>query len=625
MSKAPFVIGDGKFASKNGGILAYNEGDVSNRIIANELTIFDRGSDQSATRINKDGLVEQGRENLFLQSNNFTTTWTRVRSSIESGHFGYDGSNNAFKFQANDQTASGQVNSLFQDVTLTSGNIFTVSIFAKPGAIVSATPTLRISLNEFLTSDSSTKTNSRAFFNLLDGTLAQASVGNVIDARSEDKGNGFFRFIVTFNLPSTNTADRVVFFLGSGGGTIDANTQGDTIFFQDAQLEVGHAATPVIESGAATGKAGVLIDEPRIDYDSGSAAFLLEPTRKNHVQYSEGATSSWQGNTPTGFGVETKPIISAAFDEIDPAGNKGGVVRVQGIQDVSITSSDRVQLEANSTLVSGGNTYVGSFFVKGTPGETIRYQVKRFGTGDGSFGDQTTGTLDGTWQRMITEPVTLASNNTRVGIMIQKNTLSTANDILLWGGQIEEGSFATSYIPNHGLSAGVTRPNEGVPAAASGVVDLSSFFVGDDVTLVVHFVDNPSVSRDNSSAGIELSNGGAATGKVAIYRNNDAARQLHAVFFGTDGNNVGVPITSSAPKIAIRRVRSSNAFTIYMDGAPLDDSGSATDSNGDFTNSNFDVTWDDLKLSGINSTLKILSLKLFDRALTNPEMQSETQ
>jgi hypothetical protein len=35
---------------------------------------FSRGSNLAATRINKDGLIEKGRENLLLQSNQFQDT-----------------------------------------------------------------------------------------------------------------------------------------------------------------------------------------------------------------------------------------------------------------------------------------------------------------------------------------------------------------------------------------------------------------------------------------------------------------------------------------------------------------------------------------------------------------------
>jgi len=148
---------------------------------------------------------------------------------------------------------------------------------------------------------------------------------------------------------------------------------------------------------------------------------------------------------------------------------------------------------------------------------------------------------------------------------------------------------------------------------------------GDDVTIVIHWADNPTQIRDSSSGGIRLSNGDAQSGSIRFYRNGGSALQLRAVFFGTDGNNNSVTLASSTPKVAISRVRSTGVFTVYLDGSPLDVG--LTDANGQFTNSNFDVTWDDLQISG-SSQQKILLVKLFDRALTNSgdnnEMASET-
>ena len=37
---------------------------------------FSRGGNLTATRIDSNGLIEKGRENLLLQSNQFDTTWS---------------------------------------------------------------------------------------------------------------------------------------------------------------------------------------------------------------------------------------------------------------------------------------------------------------------------------------------------------------------------------------------------------------------------------------------------------------------------------------------------------------------------------------------------------------------
>ena len=46
---------------------------------------FSRGSNLAATRVGADGLIEKGRENLLLQSNQFDTTWSLNTTSVTSG------------------------------------------------------------------------------------------------------------------------------------------------------------------------------------------------------------------------------------------------------------------------------------------------------------------------------------------------------------------------------------------------------------------------------------------------------------------------------------------------------------------------------------------------------------
>ena len=42
---------------------------------------FTRGSNLSATRVNASQLIEKGRENVLLQSNQFDTTWVNYQSA----------------------------------------------------------------------------------------------------------------------------------------------------------------------------------------------------------------------------------------------------------------------------------------------------------------------------------------------------------------------------------------------------------------------------------------------------------------------------------------------------------------------------------------------------------------
>ena len=44
---------------------------------------FSRGSNISATRVNEDGYIEKGYENLLLQSNTFDTTWANSVATVQ--------------------------------------------------------------------------------------------------------------------------------------------------------------------------------------------------------------------------------------------------------------------------------------------------------------------------------------------------------------------------------------------------------------------------------------------------------------------------------------------------------------------------------------------------------------
>jgi hypothetical protein len=57
---------------------------------------FTRGSNLAATRVDENGLIEKGRENLVLQSNQFDTTWALGGATITSGQADKDGGTDAW-------------------------------------------------------------------------------------------------------------------------------------------------------------------------------------------------------------------------------------------------------------------------------------------------------------------------------------------------------------------------------------------------------------------------------------------------------------------------------------------------------------------------------------------------
>ncbi len=98
MSNASLELGGDNWAAKDGNLLGYAVGDSSGKYVPREFT-FTRGSNLAATRVSANGLIEKGRENLLLQSNQFDTTWNNnlgASGTIVNNQSGYDGSNDAW-------------------------------------------------------------------------------------------------------------------------------------------------------------------------------------------------------------------------------------------------------------------------------------------------------------------------------------------------------------------------------------------------------------------------------------------------------------------------------------------------------------------------------------------------
>jgi hypothetical protein len=372
---------------------------------------FTRGSNLSATRVNSAGLIEKGRENLLLQSNQFDTTpWSdELLGSLLGGQSGYDGSNDAWLLTKGEY----QYRRVLQPLSPSVSGIWTFSVYAKEGT--ASIMNLRDMTNAY-----------RVEFDLSGSGSVSAEFGNIV-SKIESVGNGWFRCSATFN----SSCSSIAIYVGWNDSTVS------NIYIQDAQLEVGMVATDYIETGASTVKAGILENTPRLDYSGGATepSLLLEPQRTNLVQYSEGVLSLPQGSA-------TK---ENDFTQVSPTGYKEGVVKASNLQGAT---GDRVA--AYTSSITGGNAYSSSMYIKGTEGETVSYQIKRSG-GTYAGSDVKNITFDGTWQR-IEATFTSLPDNTGVLMTIINSSEDNADVVYIWGVQIEEGSYATSYIPTYGSS-----------------------------------------------------------------------------------------------------------------------------------------------------------------------------
>ena len=196
---------------------------------------FSRGSNISATRVNADGYIEKGRENLLLHSNDFSqSVWLKLNGASVVGKTATDPfgvANNAWVVTF-DGTSNARIEQSMGNMLKTS------SLYARTQS----------------------------------GTQ-DVQIGN--------KTSG----IPTFTL--TTEWQRIEAFSSAGGNPRLRCDDAVILEIFGFQSEQSLAATPYIESGTTTGKAGILEDMPRVDFSGGNQSLLLEPSRTNLASHSE--------------------------------------------------------------------------------------------------------------------------------------------------------------------------------------------------------------------------------------------------------------------------------------------------------------------------------------------------
>ena len=348
---------------------------------------------------------------------------------------------------------------------------------------------------------------------------------------------------------------------------------------------------------------------------------ILEPLRTNLIPYSEDFSQWFKNNSPT---ITTN--IAIAPD---------GTISADGIQSLTVgykSVSQTIVITPNSTVTASffvkketSETFFGGFSIVFQNGTTkVLYVIVDAVNGTGTIAQSSlTGNIKvedygNYWRISATTTDNGGNTNCRLSYesTLSKNgtTLSDGAGSVrtLWGAQLEVGSYPTSYIPNYGTAAGVTRSAE----TATGSGDAATFNSEQGVLMVeTSFVD------DISFKGISISSG--ANGNcIRIYTSVNTDNSL---VFRVTVNSVDQVLklytlndASLYNKISIKYKE--NDFNVFINGFKLlTDNIGSTFSSGVLNQLNFN------RSDGLDpfygSTKQI---QYFDTALTDSELEQLT-
>lgn len=327
----------------------------------------------------------------------------------------------------------------------------------------------------------------------------------------------------------------------------------------------------------------VSADVPRLDYPlidgvvQDCPALLLEPSRTNHVQYSE-AISSWVNS-----GAPTRTTNIAISPD--------GTTTADGLQSTSTSSYQYIK---EDITVTANSTYTASLFVKKVTSETAYMGIGLVftgGTTDVGYGiiDAVNGTGYSADPRI---PLTIkvddygdywrfaftgtdSGSNTSLSYSVYGTLSLNGTSIAvgagsvrtIWGMQLEQSSYPTSYIPNDGTTATVTRNADVCDSAGT-----SAEFNDSEGVL---YAEIAALDNDGSSRRIALSNGNNTNRIEILYTSsNDLITYLVVSGNTAQATNGSSAIATQFNKVAVKY--KANDFAFWINGFEVltDNSGS---------------------------------------------------
>ncbi len=306
---------------------------------------------------------------------------------------------------------------------------------------------------------------------------------------------------------------------------------------------------------------------------------------------------------------------------------------------VAMTSDTGEHSVYDGVSVSSGTTYTNSIFIKRGTGSAdwqyfqFRYRNGGFGTGGGVVVDIHNGTItynsgltdygienygNGWYRVYITQTATTTSSS--AGPVLAFNEIANGYDVsivgninadvLIWGSQIEAGSYQTSYIKTSGGQ--VTRSSDAYYNSGT-----TADFNDSEGVL---FVEIAALGTDGITKRLSVSSSGTSADYVIRIEFRPTENQIYGVIFVNPSNVAVLTHTVSdwtqMNKVAVKY--KTNDFALWINGVEV-----STDSFGS-TGTGLGTLRLDSGSGGNSWYGNLKQLIYFNEALTDTELQTLT-